>query len=67
MKTNFREKGDQDLQKLLVEKEAELATFRFGAAGAKVTNVKLGRNVRREIAQIKTILHERVLNQAAKA
>lgn len=65
MKNNFREKSDQDLRKLLAGKEGELATFRFGAAGAKVTNVKLGRNLRREIAQIKTVLRERALTPAA--
>jgi ribosomal protein L29 len=64
MKT-IKDKSDQDLRKLIGEKEAELASFRFGAAGAKVTNVKLGRNVRREIAQIKTVLRERELAPAS--
>ncbi|PIR45539.1 MAG: 50S ribosomal protein L29 [Candidatus Vogelbacteria bacterium CG10_big_fil_rev_8_21_14_0_10_50_13] len=63
MKT-IRDKSNQDLRKLIGEKVAELASFRFGAAGAKVTNVKLGRNVRREIAQIKTVLRERELAPA---
>jgi len=65
MKT-IRDKSDQDLRKLISAREAELASFRFGAAGAKVTNVKLGRNCRREIAQIKTVLRERELASATK-
>jgi ribosomal protein L29 len=55
-------KTDADLTKLLKEKQAELSGFRFGGAGAKVTNVKAGRNTRREIAQIKTVLNSRPQN-----
>ncbi|MDO8183531.1 MAG: 50S ribosomal protein L29 [bacterium] len=50
-------KSPTDLTKLLKDKQVELSTFRFGGAGAKVTNVKAGRNLRREIAQIKTVLN----------
>ena len=52
-------KSNEDLAKLLKEKQSTLADFRFGGAGAKVTNVKAGRNVRREITQIKTVLNSR--------
>ena len=50
-------KNEADLTKLLKDKQIELSTFRFGGAGGKVTNVKAGRNLRREIAQIKTVLN----------
>lgn len=55
----YHQKSTTDLEKLLVQKTAELETFRFGGAGSKVTNVKAGRNLRREIARIKTILNSR--------
>lgn len=55
-KTTFADKNKIDLDKLLLEKEAALASFRFSGAGAKATDVKAGRNLRKEIAQIKTFL-----------
>ena len=57
MKNTFKDKKETDLKKLLTEKEAELAQFRFGSSGAKATNVRLGRNVRRDIARLKTLLN----------
>lgn len=53
----FRQKSNEDLHKLLSEKEAALTEFRFGTSGAKLTDVRLGRNLRRDIARIKTILN----------
>lgn len=55
----LRQKSEVDLLKLLATNEVELAQFRFGGAGGKVTNVKAGRNLRREIARVKTILGAR--------
>ena len=49
-------KTKQDLVKTLAEKQEALHNFRFGIAGSKVRNVKEGRTLRREIAQIKTAL-----------
>ncbi len=57
MKNTFKDKKEIDLKKLLTEKEAELGQFRFGSSGAKATNVRLGRNVRRDIARLKTLLN----------
>ncbi len=57
MKNTFKDKKETDLKKLLTEKEAELYQFRFGSSGAKATNVRLGRNVRRDIACLKTLLN----------
>lgn len=47
-------KSDTDLGKLLVEKRESLRAFRFGIAGTKTRNVKEGKNLRKEIAQILT-------------
>ena len=47
-------KTTADLQKLLLEKQEQLRQFRFGIAGSKTRNVKEGRNLRKDIARIKT-------------
>ncbi|OHA59772.1 MAG: 50S ribosomal protein L29 [Candidatus Vogelbacteria bacterium RIFOXYD1_FULL_46_19] len=56
--TDLNKKTQTDLLKLLHDKREALSSFRFGVAGSKVTNVKEGRNLRREIAQIATRLQE---------
>lgn len=53
----FRQKSNEDLTKLLAEKESALSEFRFGTSGSKLTDVRLGRTLRRDIARIKTILN----------
>ncbi len=50
----LKEKNDNDLRTLLKEKREALRAFRFGVAGAKVKNVKEGKGLRKEIAQILT-------------
>lgn len=55
----LRKKSDEDLRKLLAEKRKALREFRFGVAGGKIRNTKQGRGLRKEIAQILTILKER--------
>lgn len=55
---DLRKKTGKDLEKLLNDKREALSKFRFGVSGAKVTNVKEGKNTRKEIAQIKTLLQE---------
>lgn len=52
--SEFKDKNEKDLTKLLAEKEASLKTFRFGIAGSKVRNVREGRGLKRDIARIKT-------------
>ena len=52
-------KTPADLNKLVSEKREALRVFRFGAAGAKTKNVKEGRTIRKEIAQILTILGQK--------
>lgn len=50
-------KTPADLKKLVAEKRKELRAFRFGGAGAKTKNVKLGRNLKKDIARILTALN----------
>ena len=59
----LKDKSVAELEKQLKEAEGTLANFRFGGAGAKVSNVKLGRNTRRTIAQIKTVLQQKKHDQ----
>ena len=47
-----------DLEKELGEKATALSNFRFGTSNSKTKNVKAGKNLKKEIAQILTILKE---------
>lgn len=55
----IRGKTDGDLKLLLETKKQSLWKFRLGVAGGKTRNVKEGREIRKDIAQLKTILNER--------
>lgn len=52
----FEGKTKEELRKDLKNKEESLRAFRFGISGTKARNVKEGRNIRKDIARIKTIL-----------
>ena len=47
-------KTEQDLTKMLREKEESLRMFRFAISGSKTRNVREGRSLRKEIARIHT-------------
>jgi len=47
-------KTEQDLTKMLREKEESLRMFRFAISGSKTRNVREGRMLRRDIARIYT-------------
>ena len=51
----FSKMSEQDLQKILKEKQEKLREFRFYLAGGKVKDVRAIRAVKKEIARIKTI------------
>lgn len=59
--TDFHKKSDKDLHKLLRDKREALREFRFGSAGSRTRNVRQGRNMRKEVAQILTELKQRDL------
>lgn len=48
-----------DLSKLLSDKREALRVFRFGTAGAKTKNVKAGRELRKDIARIMTVIGDK--------
>jgi ribosomal protein L29 len=60
---DIRKKGEGDLQKMLKEKREALRDFRFAGAGGRTRNVREGRGLRHEIAQILTAMNE---NKVAK-
>lgn len=55
-KTDFTKESETELKKKLVEKRDSLAKFKFGISGSRTKNVKEGRNTRRDIARILTVL-----------
>lgn len=62
MKANeLRNMGDEQLRKLIQEHYEELFNLRFQRVMGKLTATGRPRIVKREIAQIKTILREREL------
>ena len=57
--SDFKKQDVAELQKLIADKRESLRVFRFGGAGSRTRNVREGRNVRREVAQIMTELRAR--------
>ena len=62
----YKDKTPKDLAKLIAEKREAIRNFRFGSTGSKIKNVKLGRTLKKEIAQIMTELTLRVIAQTTK-
>ena len=52
-------KRNSELVKELAEKREALREFRFGMSGSKTRNVREGRELRKQIAQILTELNSR--------
>ena len=57
--SELKNKTVTDLEKMSIEKRAALRAFRFGVSGSKIKNIKEGRDLRREIARIETILKDK--------
>jgi ribosomal protein L29 len=51
--------NEGELAKTLKEKRVALRNFRFGISGSKLKNVKEGKGIKKEIAQILTELNSR--------
>lgn len=51
-------KTNTELQKMLEEKRKSLSDFKFQIAGSKIKNVREGRKIKKEIAQILTAIKE---------
>jgi ribosomal protein L29 len=50
-------KNSKDLRKLLNEKKDSLQSFKLGNSRSKTKNVKEGRELRKDIARIMTVLN----------
>ena len=55
---DLKKKTKAEMDKMLEEKKITLNAFKFGIAGSKIKNVRDGRNIRRDIAQIITVLKD---------
>ncbi|KKW47339.1 50S ribosomal protein L29 [Candidatus Kaiserbacteria bacterium RIFCSPHIGHO2_02_FULL_59_21] len=58
---DIKKQSVEDLKKDVTAKRTALRAFRFGGAGSRTRNVREGRNLRKEIAQILTELRAREL------
>jgi ribosomal protein L29 len=54
--SEFSTKTQKELLKTLAEKKTALQSFRLGNSRSKTKNVKEGRTIRKDIAQIMTAL-----------
>ena len=52
-------KTQEELSRMIAENQGKLQAFRFAMAGSKTKNVKEGKGLRREIAQVLTELRAR--------
>lgn len=55
---DLRIKTIAELEKMLEERAEALNKFKFGISGSKVKNVKEGRKIKLETAQILTVMKE---------
>lgn len=62
--SELRELTGEELRGRLAERQKDLMNFRLQLATGVVENTRAARNARRDIARIKMVMHERVLQQA---
>ena len=58
---DIKTRSTDELLKIVADKRESLRVFRFGGAGSRTRNVREGRNLRRDIAQILTEIRARQL------
>ena len=61
-----RQMSDQQLEEELEKSQKELMNLRFRAATNQLPNPNLPRSVRRDIAQLRTVMRERQLTEGAR-
>lgn len=66
MANPFKTQQLSELKKTLADKQEALRAFRFGGAGSRSRNVREGRNLRKEIAQIMTELRSQEISTTTK-
>lgn len=59
--SDFKTQSVEELHKIVADKREALRVFRFGGAGSRARNVREGRGLRKEIAQILTEIRAREL------
>lgn len=57
MVKDIGKKNKEELNKMLADMQVELRNFRFGLAGSKSRDLKQGKNLKKDIARIKTALN----------
>jgi ribosomal protein L29 len=60
--TDFSKQDIPELKKVLADKRESLRVHRFEGAGSRTRNVRAGRTLRKEIAQLMTELRKRELS-----
>ena len=60
---DFRKKTDKELQKILSTKREQVREMRFSVSNKQLKNIRDLRKARKEIAQILTILKEKLTNK----
>ncbi|HCC22425.1 50S ribosomal protein L29 [Candidatus Uhrbacteria bacterium RIFOXYC2_FULL_47_19] len=58
----LKEKSDAELGRLLAELQSQLQDHRFAAVGRRLTRVRELRTIRKDIARILYVRHERTLS-----
>jgi len=61
---DVKKADSKNIKKFITEKRAELRKFRFAISGAGTKNVKLSRNIRKEIARAMTEVNARKVAQS---
>ena len=64
---DIKKQSIEDLKKAIADKREALRNFRFGEAGSRLRNVREGRTLRREIAQLLTETRSRQLASTKKS
>ena len=57
--SEYKNKTENEIDKLLNDKREALRNYRFAVSGSKTRNVRDGRNTRKEIARLMTELSGR--------
>lgn len=63
--TDLRKQSIKELSETIKKTEADLEKFRVDMRTKEVNNVRLGLNLRRQLAQAKTVLREKELSNGA--
>jgi len=56
---DLNKKTENEIQKEIKDKKAEIRQFRFDLSGSKTRNVKLGKSLRKDVARLATELTSR--------